>query len=50
MDWSHTPRVLSMQEIVKLPSKSLKVVLECSGDKRKLTWVYSQSYPIIIFI
>ncbi|MFL6558070.1 MAG: sulfite oxidase [Bacillus sp. (in: firmicutes)] len=31
-----TPIVLSMQEIVKLPSKSLKVVLECSGDKRKL--------------
>jgi hypothetical protein len=25
-----------MQEILKLPSKKIKVVLECSGDKREL--------------
>jgi DMSO/TMAO reductase YedYZ molybdopterin-dependent catalytic subunit len=32
----HTPKVFSLQEIYSLPSKTIKVVLECSGDKRKL--------------
>ncbi|WHY85407.1 sulfite oxidase [Neobacillus novalis] len=32
----HTPKVFSLQEIYSLPSKTMKVVLECSGDKRKL--------------
>ncbi|RFU69853.1 hypothetical protein D0469_08570 [Peribacillus saganii] len=31
-----TPILLSMQQNIKLPSKTLKVVLECSGDKREL--------------
>ena len=32
----HTPKVFSLQEIYSLPSKTIKVVLECSGDKRQL--------------
>ncbi|GAA0334929.1 hypothetical protein GCM10008967_27190 [Bacillus carboniphilus] len=28
------PRVLSLQEIYQLPSKTIKVLLECSGNKR----------------
>lgn len=32
----HTPRTFSLQEIYSLPSKTIKVVLECSGDKREL--------------
>lgn len=31
-----TPRVFSLQEIYSMPSKTIKVVLECSGDKREL--------------
>lgn len=31
-----TPIVLSMQDILQLPSKTIKVVLECSGNKRSL--------------
>ncbi|WP_257352359.1 sulfite oxidase [Pseudalkalibacillus decolorationis] len=31
-----TPKWFSMNEIVRLPSKTIKVVLECSGDKRDL--------------
>lgn len=30
----HTPRTFSLQEIYSLPSRTIKVVLECSGDKR----------------
>ncbi|WP_409274885.1 sulfite oxidase [Neobacillus sp. SCS-31] len=29
------PSLLSMQKIIQLPSKTLQVVLECSGDKRR---------------
>ncbi|ALC91593.1 sulfite oxidase [Bacillus sp. FJAT-18017] len=29
------PTVLSMQDILQMPSKTLHVVLECSGDKRR---------------
>lgn len=32
----HTPRTFSLQEIYSLPSKTIKVVLECSGGKREL--------------
>ncbi|MEH7109290.1 sulfite oxidase [Bacillus sp. JJ1764] len=32
----HTPRIFSLQEIYSLPSKTLKVVLECSGNRRQL--------------
>jgi DMSO/TMAO reductase YedYZ molybdopterin-dependent catalytic subunit len=32
----HTPRTFSLQEIYSLPSKTIKMVLECSGDKRGL--------------
>lgn len=32
----HTPKIFSLQEIYSLPSKTIKVVLECSGDKREL--------------
>ncbi|MBT2659286.1 sulfite oxidase [Bacillus sp. ISL-18] len=32
----HTPKTFSLQEIYSLPSKTIKVVLECSGDKREL--------------
>ena len=32
----HTPKTFSLQEIHSLPSKTIKVVLECSGDKREL--------------
>ena len=31
----HTPRTISVQEIYSLPSTTIKVVLECSGDKRE---------------
>lgn len=31
-----TPILLSMQDILQLPSKTIQVVLECSGDKRNL--------------
>ncbi|MFS0777470.1 sulfite oxidase [Neobacillus sp. 3P2-tot-E-2] len=31
-----TPLLLSMQNILQLPSKTLEVVLECSGNKRSL--------------
>ncbi|MDN3016349.1 sulfite oxidase [Paenibacillus sp. BSR1-1] len=31
-----TPRIFSMQEIMKFPSKTIKVALECAGDKRGL--------------
>ncbi|KHF40130.1 sulfite oxidase [Halalkalibacter okhensis] len=31
-----TPKVFSLQEIVKLPSKTIKVALECAGNKRSL--------------
>ncbi|MTT31439.1 molybdopterin-dependent oxidoreductase [Terrilactibacillus sp. BCM23-1] len=31
-----TPILLSMQDILHLPSKTIQVVLECSGDKRNL--------------
>lgn len=31
-----TPILLSLQDIVQLPSKTIQVVLECSGDKRSL--------------
>jgi DMSO/TMAO reductase YedYZ molybdopterin-dependent catalytic subunit len=31
----YTPRVFSLQEIYSMPSKTIKVVLECSGDKRE---------------
>ncbi|MEH7382033.1 sulfite oxidase [Bacillus sp. JJ1533] len=30
------PLLLSMQDILQLPSKTIQVVLECSGDKRNL--------------
>lgn len=30
------PRLFSMQEILNIPSKMIKLVLECSGDKRGL--------------
>jgi len=29
------PKIFSMQEIQQLPAKTMKVVLECSGDKRE---------------
>ncbi|MGG3466959.1 sulfite oxidase [Neobacillus pocheonensis] len=29
-----TPRIFSMQEILKLPARTIKVVLECAGNKR----------------
>ncbi|MGE6259788.1 sulfite oxidase [Heyndrickxia sporothermodurans] len=32
----HTPRTFSLQEIYSLPSKTIEVVLECSGNKREL--------------
>ncbi|MBT2722772.1 sulfite oxidase [Bacillus sp. ISL-46] len=32
----HTPKIFSLQEIYSLPSKTIKVVLECAGDKREL--------------
>jgi DMSO/TMAO reductase YedYZ molybdopterin-dependent catalytic subunit len=32
----HNPKVFSLQEIYSLPSKTIKAVLECSGDKREL--------------
>ena len=32
----HNPKVFSLQEIYSLPSKTIKPVLECSGDKREL--------------
>ncbi|MFC3884925.1 sulfite oxidase [Bacillus songklensis] len=31
-----TPRIFSIQEIMSLPAKRLKMTLECSGDKRSL--------------
>ncbi|MCL7747524.1 sulfite oxidase [Halalkalibacter alkaliphilus] len=31
-----TPKIFSLQEIVKLPSKTIKVILECAGNKRSL--------------
>ncbi|CAM3825155.1 sulfite oxidase [Mesobacillus zeae] len=31
-----SPALLSMNDLLRLPSKTLKVVLECSGDKRSL--------------
>jgi DMSO/TMAO reductase YedYZ molybdopterin-dependent catalytic subunit len=31
-----TPLLLSMQQILQLPSKTIEVVLECSGNKRSL--------------
>lgn len=31
-----TPILFSMKDILKLPSKTIQVVLECSGDKRSL--------------
>jgi DMSO/TMAO reductase YedYZ molybdopterin-dependent catalytic subunit len=31
-----TPRTFSLQDIYSLPSKTIKVVIECSGDKREL--------------
>ncbi|MBM7651023.1 sulfite oxidase [Neobacillus cucumis] len=31
----HTPKTFSLQEIYSLPSKTIKAVLECSGDKRE---------------
>ncbi|EIJ80188.1 sulfite oxidase [Bacillus methanolicus PB1] len=31
-----TPRLFSMQDILRFPSKTIKVVLECSGNKRNL--------------
>lgn len=31
----NTPRIFSMDELMKMPSKSLKVVLECAGNKRR---------------
>src|ERR1700730_6080240 len=30
-----TPRLFSLQEITRLPSKTIKLVLECSGNKRE---------------
>ncbi|MDQ7861094.1 molybdopterin-dependent oxidoreductase [Peribacillus frigoritolerans] len=30
------PLLLSMQDILQYPSKTVEVVLECSGDKRNL--------------
>ncbi len=30
------PLMLSMHDLLQLPSKTVKVVLECSGDKRNL--------------
>ncbi|PLS01883.1 sulfite oxidase [Neobacillus cucumis] len=32
----HTPRTFSIQDLYSLPSRSIKMVLECSGDKRGL--------------
>lgn len=32
----HTSKVFSLQEIYSMPAKTIKVVLECSGDKREL--------------
>lgn len=32
----HSPKVFSLQEIMALPSKTIKVVLECAGNKREL--------------
>ncbi|ULT55092.1 sulfite oxidase [Neobacillus drentensis] len=32
----YTPKTFSLQEIYSMPSKTIKVVLECSGDKREL--------------
>jgi len=32
----HHPNVFSLQQIYSLPSKTIKVVLECSGNKREL--------------
>ncbi|MEH7095584.1 sulfite oxidase [Neobacillus vireti] len=32
----HTPKTFSLQELYSLPSKTIKVVLECSGNKREL--------------
>nr|WP_309100590.1 sulfite oxidase [Fredinandcohnia onubensis] len=31
-----TPKLIFFQDILRLPSKTIKVVLECSGDKRSL--------------
>lgn len=31
----HTPKTFSLQEIYSLPSKTIKAILECSGDKRE---------------
>ena len=32
----HTSKVFSLQEIYSMPAKTIKVVLECAGDKREL--------------
>ncbi|PGY09310.1 sulfite oxidase [Bacillus sp. AFS031507] len=32
----YTPKVFSLKEIYSLPSKTIKLVLECSGNKREL--------------
>ncbi|WP_026564984.1 sulfite oxidase [Bacillus sp. UNC41MFS5] len=32
----YTPKVFSLQEIYSFPSKTIKLVLECSGNKREL--------------